>query len=67
MFTRRKAELVEISDLDPEKICIKDRRTILEQQELEDFDPEVYLADFFEFELVEPKIEYKFQIGKHSL
>lgn len=67
MFKQRKAELIELSDIDPEKICLEDRPDILDQQELVDFDPEAYLADFFEFEQVKPKIDYKLTLGKYPV
>jgi hypothetical protein len=30
MFKQRKAELIELSDIDPEKICLEDRPDILD-------------------------------------
>lgn len=67
LFDNREAELHEISDIDPSKVTVQDRLEKLNLKEDLDFDPEAYLADYFELEMVKPKIDYEFKLCEKKL
>jgi hypothetical protein len=63
LFLNREPELMEMCEIHPGVVRVQDRLECLKEIQLGKFDAEAYLADFFEKDLVDPKIKYDFKIA----